>query len=129
MTTKPALALAVALALGCSGCVGSASTHSSVQMQEQTASGSGGDGRVVGTLEMVGGPTTGPRPQPHAVFRVLSGSTLVRRVVTDGRGRFSFLLPPGKYELTMGATTPIKPMTLRVVAEQITHLPLRIVAM
>jgi hypothetical protein len=124
--TKPALALAAALALATGGCTGSSSTHSSGN-GFLTASGPA-EGRVVGTLKMVGGLAPGSRPQAHLVFRVLLGSSVVQRVMTDRRGRFTFLLTPGTYTLTMGPNTPIHPTTLRVVAAQITHLPLRIEA-
>lgn len=125
---RTALALAAALALVAGGCIGSSSSHSSAHNGLLTAAGPAA-GRVVGTLRLVGGPAPGaPRPQPHLAFRLLLGSRVVRRVMTDARGRFSFLLPPGTYELTMGPTTPISPTTLHVTAARITHLPLTIEA-
>jgi hypothetical protein len=125
--TRPALTLAAALALSAGGCIGSSSTHSSV-INPHLARGTA-DGSVVGSLKIVGGPPPGTnRPEPHQVFRVLSGSKVVREVTTDGQGRFAFLLQPGTYALRMGPNTPIDPTTLSVAAAQITHLQLEIVA-
>jgi hypothetical protein len=74
-----------------------------------------GQGQVVGRLRMVGGPAPwAPRPQPGLVVRIRSGSHVVRAVRAGAGGRFRFRLPAGRYTLTMGANTPIKPRSLRM---------------
>jgi hypothetical protein len=90
---------------------------------------SSADGRVVGTLRIVGGPPPGDlRPEPNDSFQVVSGTQAIRSVKADGNGRFSFSLPAGSYGLTMGPNTPITPRILRVVAGVTIHLPLTIQA-
>jgi hypothetical protein len=112
------LLAALVLAGVAAGCAGA---------PEGSSAGHASNGQVVGRLRMVGGPAPGTaRPQPGLVFRIRSGSHLVRAVRAGAGGRFRFRLPAGRYTLTMGPSTPITPRSLRVRADATVRLLLTI---
>jgi hypothetical protein len=74
-------------------------------------------GTVVGRVVLSGGPARPdpkePRPATNTalwfVAKPSTGAPLVRNVRTDGEGRFSVILPPGRYRFgaTFTATAPL----------------------
>ena len=65
--------------------------------------------RVSGVVQIVGGPAfagTQPRLQPHQPFQILHDGTVVRRIRSDGAGRFTTRLLPGIYTMSPFFITP-----------------------
>jgi hypothetical protein len=108
-----ALGMAV-IALGAARCGGMADRATSTNGMQ--------NGRITGTLRMIGGPAPGRRLLTHTRFRVNSPGNAVASPTTDAKGRFDLVLPAGRYRLTLRNGSELLPRHVGVTPGQTSRL-------
>lgn len=107
-----ALLMLALAACGSPAASGAASVTSTTSTATPTAPTTG---TLTGVVRLYGGPLNpmtqkmalNGAPGPDWAVAVMSGSRTVARTTSDARGRFRFVLPPGRYTLACGQSPAV----------------------